>query len=195
MNQHLANYLHNVGFGEFQTYKELTIVPIVSKISYDFKYLTLKQAFENKAIIIQEVNDSGIVSKLKVVNKSGLPVLLLSGEELSGAKQNRIINTTILLKEHSETIIPVSCTEQGRWNYETEEFSESGHISFHKLRSSTQASVSESLQDSGSFDSDQMNVWSQVRDIEQKMECHSPTSAMKDVIDGKKESIDEYFNI
>ena len=37
---------------------------------------------------------------------------MLAGEEPVGAKQNRILNTTILLKKHSETTIPVSCTKQ-----------------------------------------------------------------------------------
>jgi len=50
------------------------------------------------------------------------------GEELAGAKQNRVINTTILLRENSETIIPVSCTEQGRWSYASAEFFDSGII-------------------------------------------------------------------
>jgi hypothetical protein len=46
-----------------------------------------------------------------VVNRANKPVLLIDGEELAGAKQNRVLNTSILIKEVSETKIPVSCTE------------------------------------------------------------------------------------
>jgi hypothetical protein len=55
---------------------------------------------------ITELNDSGAVPQLKVMNNAELPVLILDGEELMGAKQNRIVNTSILLREKFETIIP-----------------------------------------------------------------------------------------
>ncbi len=85
-------------------------------------------------VTVTEVSQSGSVPELKVVNKADVPVLLLDGEELAGAKQNRVLNTTILLMEHSETIIPVSCTEHGRWDYATPSFSESGNVMAHQLR-------------------------------------------------------------
>jgi len=57
------------------------------------------------------------VPELKVISQSDRPILLLDGEELVGAKQNRVLNTTILLREKAETNIQVSCVEQGRWSY------------------------------------------------------------------------------
>ena len=56
---------------------------------------------------------------LKVINKSEVMVLILDGEELVGAKQNRIVNTTILIPAKETVLIPVSCVEQGRWSYDT----------------------------------------------------------------------------
>jgi hypothetical protein len=66
----------------------------------------LGKRFENT-----EVSAGGHVPELKVVNKGETPVLLLDGEELAGARPNRALNTTILVRGHSETIIPVTCTE------------------------------------------------------------------------------------
>jgi hypothetical protein len=69
--------------------------------------LTLAEAGE--AVTIEEVSEGGDVPT----------VLLLDGEELIGAKQNRVLNTTVLVAAHSRLTIPVSCVEQDRWAYKT----------------------------------------------------------------------------
>ena len=61
-----------------------------------------------------EVGEGGTVPELKVINKSPRMILILDDEELVGAKQNRIVNTTMLVQGNSIIIIPVSCVEQGR---------------------------------------------------------------------------------
>jgi hypothetical protein len=63
-----------------------------------------------------------------VVNRGNKPVFLVEAEDMAGAKQNRVLNTSILLKVVCETIIPVSCTGQGRWSYASKAFSESGNV-------------------------------------------------------------------
>lgn len=44
-------------------------------------------------------------------------MILTEGEEIVGLKQNRILNTTVVVKEKTTTEIPVSCCEAGRWSY------------------------------------------------------------------------------
>ena len=46
---------------------------------------------------ITEVSDAGRVSELKVVVKGERAVLLVDGEELVGAKQNRVLNLSMLV--------------------------------------------------------------------------------------------------
>ena len=52
----------------------------------------------------------------RCVNPLDEDVLLYDGEELVGAKQNRILNVTVLVGAGATLPIPVSCVEQGRWS-------------------------------------------------------------------------------
>lgn len=47
--------------------------------------------------MITEVSEQGVVPQLRFVNRGRVPVLLVDGEELLGAKQNRIVNLSILV--------------------------------------------------------------------------------------------------
>jgi len=51
------------------------------------------------------------VPELKVTNLTGKHVLILDGEAVAGAKQNRVLNTTILIGAGTSLVIPVSCTD------------------------------------------------------------------------------------
>jgi hypothetical protein len=58
---------------------------------------------------VTDVSEAGSVPFLTVANRADRPLLLLDGEELIGAMQNRILNTTVLMDAHTEVTIPVSC--------------------------------------------------------------------------------------
>jgi hypothetical protein len=57
------------------------------------------------------------VPDLAVESKGNVRLLFIEGEELVGAKQNRILNTSVLIAAHTKPKIPVSCVEQGRCGY------------------------------------------------------------------------------
>jgi len=128
-----------------------------------------------------------------VINKADVSVLLLDGEELAGAKQNRVLNTSILVKKKSELIIPVSCTEQGSWSYRTDEFFNSENILSHKIRGKKAAFVSNSLKERGSYDSDQGAIWDEIQEMSISAGVYSATGAMKDVYEEKKDVLEEYI--
>ena len=128
MDDMMAEYFSGMEFGKLQQFGVMGILPVLNNNSEHQEYLTLKEAMIQDLIKITELNDSGAVPQLKVINNADIPVLILDGEELMGAKQNRIVNTSILLREKSETIIPVSCVEQGRWSYTSKNFQDSDRI-------------------------------------------------------------------
>ena len=145
MESAIKEKIMNIQLGDVQRYRDVAVFPLFCGFKPPVKHLVLKEAMEKGLLAIREVSEEGHVPQLKVTNNADAPVLILDGEELFGAKQNRVLNTTVLLGKHSATIIPVSCTEQGRWHYESKTFTESGIIMSPRLREVKNRSVQESL--------------------------------------------------
>ena len=175
-----------------QVCQNMAVFPLVGCNGTGPEYVVLRDAFEQGFVRVREVSDGGSVPDLIVHNASDLKVLLLDGEEVAGAKQNRILNTTILIGAHTETKIPVSCTEQGRWSYDSPEFSDSDAVVYKKLRAMKSQSVSSSLKASSCYKSDQGEVWSHISELQAKTTSHSPTGAMKDVYSAQRKRLNEF---
>lgn len=183
-----------IEFGELQRLKNVTVVPLFHTTPETLTYSTLAEALRDGVIAVTELDAGGSVPNLKVVNNAGTPVLLLDGEELSGAKQNRVLNTSVLLGDHSETIIPVSCTEAGRWAYTSEAFTESGYVMPRDLRAERASTVSASLDRTQEFRSDQSAVWGGIDRMAQAADVTSPTGAMSDIFEAKQKELDGYLD-
>src|SRR4051812_29626447 len=97
-------------------------------------YQTLDEALAAGTLEVTELTEGGSVPLLKVVNRGTEPVFLMAGEQLVGAKQNRILNTSLLVPAGSELTVPVSCVEAGRWGYRSAKFGSGGNMSHGKLR-------------------------------------------------------------
>ncbi|MFH1486296.1 MAG: DUF6569 family protein [Chloroflexota bacterium] len=194
MDATIASYLSKLEFGEPQQYKNMAVIPAFTSLDTSPKYLTMKEAIDKKLLSVTEVSEGGSVPELKVQNRAGIAVLLLDGEEVAGAKQNRVLNTTILLKEKSVTVIPVSCTEQGRWSHASEEFESSEEMISPQIRMTKAASVSAALGSFGEYKSDQSAVWSEIEEMATRAKVSSPTGAMKDVYKNKTEDLDKYLS-
>jgi len=115
-------------------------------------------------LTISEVNASGEVGKLAALNSTGFYLLLTDADVLIGAKQNRIINKSMLLAPHSKTIIDVSCIERLRWNYTSRDFSKPDAAADHNLRKDKMASMLRTDSDSpGAAYRTQSTVWEHIQ--------------------------------
>ena len=193
MEATITSYLEGIKFGEIQTHKHVAVIPMLSNNGHGPVYLTMKEAIESGLLTVTEVSEGGHVPELKVINRADKPVLLIDGEELIGAKQNRVLNTTILLKEKSETVIPVSCTEHGRWSYQSGHFEESAYMMSANLRNIKNMSVSYSLQNTGGFASDQGAVWDGISAQAEAAGVRSKTGAMRDIHEARREDLDDWL--
>jgi hypothetical protein len=134
----------------------LTVIPLLATERSDPGWLTLAEAGE--AVTIEEVSEGGDVPTLRLTSAADRPVLLLDGEELIGAKQNRVLNTTVLVDAHSRVTIPVSCVEQGRWAYKSTRFAAGDFSLYATVRALKAAKVTASLRASGKHASDRGNL-------------------------------------
>jgi hypothetical protein len=193
MGSIIVDFLENVSFGDVQSFKNITFIPVFHKNGDKLEYVPVDEMLESKQLKITEVSEGGSVPELMVDNQSDKRILLLDGEELVGAKQNRVLNTTILLEKQSQTKIPVSCVEQGRWGYSSRKFSISGRTMPSSSKFSKSGSVSRSLRTSRgkSYSSNQSEVWNEVDRVSSYSGTYSKTRAMSDVYENKKVELEE----
>lgn len=193
MDSVIKKYLSALEFGEVQHFGNMGVLPLMCSLNHSPEYLTLKEALEKQILKIGEVSEGGSVPELRVNNTGEIPILLLDGEEVVGAKQNRVLNTSILLKEKSETVIPVSCTERGRWAYTSRESKDSGTVMSSKIRRVKAQTVSDSLEESKEYRSDQGTVWKEIEKMAEKADARSETGAMRTVFEAKMKDLDDYL--
>jgi hypothetical protein len=158
----------------------LTVFPLFCEGNRPVEYLLSDEGMEAGTVTISEVTQRGSVPELIVENKSSQRLLLIEGEELHGAKQNRILNTTVLVPALSQLTIPVSCVEQGRCQRVSTFFFASKTVSPSRLRHTLKSSVARSLKEKRGHRSDQGQVWDEVRKQQEALGVSSGTSALAD---------------
>ena len=194
MTELIKNYLEKIQIGKGQPYKNLTLYPLLSDEVIPFDYLTLDEALSQNLIEVVEVDQHGSVPELRVINKSEKMVLILDGEELVGAKQNRIINTTILVPANETVKIPVSCVEQGRWSYDTQSFRSENRLAPSTLRAMKAEQVHFSMKESGNFRSNQGAIWNEISAKASRRKAESGSMAMAEIYKKERPAIDDYLN-
>jgi hypothetical protein len=148
---HVMDFFKEIKVGAKQNHGNMTLYCLLSADQAPVDFLTLDAALALGALSITEVTEGGSVPELKVVNKSDQKILLVDGEELVGAKQNRVLNTTILIAPKSETNIPVSCVEQGRWSYRSKHFGSQSRSMSANLRNRKSQTVTMNLRQGREF--------------------------------------------
>jgi hypothetical protein len=185
----LSTLSSRISLGSSQTFRNLMVVPLLDRLSPTAGWLTLDDAL---ALGVTEVSEAGIVPQLRLLNRGDVPVFLLDGEELVGAKQNRILNLSILVPGRTNLEIPVSCVEQGRWSWRSGGFSSADRVIYSKLRRSNAEAVTQSLASVGDRRGDQGTVWEDIASKSARMSVHSDTGAASAMYERYREDLDEF---
>ncbi len=184
--------LPEVKIGAPLRHEALAVFPLFTESDSPIDYLLADEAIAAGTIAVEEVGEAGSVPTLLVSNQGDSRVLFIEGEELRGAKQNRVLNTSVLVAARSKTTIPVSCVEQGRWRYRSRQFGSSGSHSSSKLRSILKKTVSDSALRGEGHRSDQTQVWGEVSRQMESLGSSSMTFAMSDTYDAHNDRVAEF---
>jgi hypothetical protein len=157
----------------------------------DLDYATLDEALLDKVLDVTEINEGGQVPAVRVMNKSERMVFLMAGELLVGCKQDRVLNTSMMVPSKREMAIPVACVEVGRWGYRSRKF-RSGQTSSHGyLRAILCKETSARYKAKSAPGSDQRAVWAEVARKMGKMGSRSSSGALQDMFRDYGDKLDQ----
>jgi hypothetical protein len=135
----------------------------------------------------QQAGQAGTVNTLWLTNKSGKKLLLLSGEIVSGGKQDRIVQQDTLIRPSKEPVnLSVFCVEHGRWVEKSTNFSPAaggvGGLADPSVRGRAQHEKSQEA------------VWSQVDSSLGKLKTDNATKTYQANLSnaGVQKSVDAY---
>ena len=173
--------------GESIVYGGMTVFPLFggarcSDGDGTIDYVLAHEAMASGTLAVSEVSEAGSIHELRAENSGDSAVLFLEGEELRGAKQNRAVNASILVAARSNTVIPVICTESGRWGYLSRQFMSGMHLP-PTLRRIIKEGAGANFTTRGRNRSDQLAMWQEIRRRHDAMRVTSRTGNLSDVAD------------
>lgn len=156
------------------SYRNLTIVPIHARQIKDrTDYVTLDEAARNGYITITEI-EGGRVPQAKVKNNSTHYIYLMAGEILTGCKQDRLVGEDLLLGPKREVVLPVYCSERGRWTSVSKEFMSFDAAVVPELRAMIQSKASQGA------------IWRNIGRQHAYLSVEAPTGALQEVYKDEK---------
>jgi hypothetical protein len=166
------------------------VYPLLAGEESPVGYATLDEALAAGFARVTEVSEAGHVPELTIVNDGTVPVLVLDGEELVGAKQNRIVNLSIMVPPRSTLPLPVSCVEAGRWTHRSRTFAAAGRAHYASGRAMKLRQVSYFMHAAGARHADQGAIWNDIDAKAERMAACSPTHASAAMYDQAREELE-----
>jgi hypothetical protein len=191
MNAIIAELVQNLEVSEPQEANGLQVFGLRSKPGKEMKYATMDEALGSQLLEISEIGQEGTVPAIRAVNKSDAMVFLMAGEQLVGAKQNRILNASIMVPPRETLDIPVSCVEAGRWRHRSHVFGSMGTMSHGQLRASMSKPIQAAYLCAGTPMADQAAVWKEVSRKLGAMRSPSPSHDLYAAYEDHKDRLRE----
>lgn len=178
----------------FDKHKRLSVVQFASSEQNTIEYISGITAIAKKLISVSEISTMGSVNNIKLTNQSNFYIFFMDGDILIGAKQNRVLNTSVFVKPHSTINIPVSCVEQGRWSSSSSEFTQSKFIYPDIMRLKKIESVTLNLRRGHGHFANQNKVWDEVSFLASRFDSFSNTQNLEEILEKNQEKFDSYID-
>lgn len=158
----------------------LALYPLWSVAPAAPPYVTGPEAERLGVLRVGEKPGGATVPELTVHNTGTRPLLLIEGETLVGAKQNRTLDESVLVPAGAVAGIPVSCVEAGRWGAPQASARSTRHApgDLRRIKTSTIAVPQRAAMK-------QAMVWDRVARYQADLHTASPTAAMEDVAESR----------
>jgi len=179
--QQLALQLMTLKLGAVKRFGDFVMVPLCRARPPDSDYCLLSKAISQGTSSVTEVSVIGVVHEATLTNNSDQPILVLDGEELVGAKQNRITNFTTLAPPRTTMRVSVSCIEQGRWRWASPSLITSGAMLYPSARVSNMRYVQTH---NGVLQSDpisQLEIWDSIESKSRQLGLTTPVRSLEDL--------------
>ena len=154
------------------------------------KYLSFSEAMAKNQVQISEVNKEGLLTKLSVSNKSSDNIIILNGELIIGTqiRQDRIVDSTVLIPGYATVLINTFCGEQYRWSPRlSNKISTSESLYFSSGRANNAADINTKL-------SKQCRIWSEISEKISDFNVKSFTNSVDQIYKKKKVNVEEIVN-
>ena len=154
------------------------------------KYLSLSEAIDKNQVQISEVNKKGLLTKLSVSNKSSNNIIILNGELIIGTqiRQDRIVDSTVLIPGYATVLINTFCGEQYRWSPKlSNKISTPESLYFSSGRANNAADTNTKL-------SKQCRIWSEISEKISDFNVKSFTNSVDQIYKKKKVNVEEIVN-
>ncbi len=174
----LHHALDNLTLGAPIPHGRLHIYPLIAAQYGEPDYKTLVQAIDARLCRMEEIPGRAQVNRLLFVNLSDRPILLLDGDILIGAMQNRVLHSSLLAPPHATLELDVYCVEQGRWGYTRgNDFTGYDSLAYARLRAAKAAARQPDGAAPRTVDH-QYAVWEEIRLKSQRMAARSRTESV-----------------
>ena len=116
MTDTIKTYLAKIQIGAEQSFKNLSIFPLLSDYFIPFDFLTVDDAVSKDLFEVLDIQQNGSSPKHKVINKSDQMILIYNDEKLAKTKHQRNIGT-IMIPAGESIVIPASFIKKNRLSH------------------------------------------------------------------------------